>query len=93
MIKISTDAWRGTIEELRDRVEAFARAKKEHSMTVGVPAPIEEELIEYLWQSGDDYVLVTDEMTMIRRALIALSKKRGAPKELLDYAEMYTVNT
>lgn len=93
MIKIGTDAWNGTLEELQARVDDFAKAKEEHSRTVGVPAPMETELIEYLWQSGDEFVLVEDEMTMIRKALIALSKKRGAPKELLDYAEMYTVNT
>lgn len=58
MIKISNTVFKGTAQELQDRVTAFRAAVDAHKMTEGVPAPREDDLIERLVQAKDEFELV-----------------------------------
>lgn len=58
MIEVSSAVFKGTARELKDRVTSFKAAVTDHSLTVGVPAPREDDLIERLARSPEGFKLV-----------------------------------
>lgn len=52
------DAYEGA---LPSRIAAFRRALADHALTVGVPAPIEDPLIEHLARQKDTFQVVDDD--------------------------------
>lgn len=57
MITVTTSQFQGTASELSARVQEFIDALAEHTLTVGVPAPREEDFIENIVRSGDKFEL------------------------------------
>jgi hypothetical protein len=58
MIIVSTSQFSGTLAELQARVDAFRQAVADHALTVGVPAPREEDFIENIVRTGGAFTLV-----------------------------------
>lgn len=57
MITITQSQFSGTTAELRARVDSFRQALEDHKTTVGVPAPREIDLVEFLVASDQDFVV------------------------------------
>lgn len=49
---VKSEDWQGSRADLEARVDAFAQAKAAHRLTVNVPAPLEEPLVESLAAAG-----------------------------------------
>jgi len=63
MIEIRKSVWPGSPEELDAAVKDFRMKLAIHKNTVGVPAPVASDLVEYLARSRDEYRIVSDPTT------------------------------
>lgn len=63
MIEIRKSAWPGTPEELDAAVKDFRMKLAIHKNTIGVPAPVAHDLVEYVARSRDEYRIVPDPPT------------------------------
>ena len=94
---VARGTYRGKNEDLKSailsRVAAFRQAMADHALTVGVPAPREDYLIEQLARTGEDFVVEDappDPVvpTPAEQAAIDLEQKRAAAILALREAEL-----
>lgn len=79
MITIPKAQFAGTTSQLAARVQTFKDALEAHSTTVGVPAPREDDLVEYLARTSEGFEVeapapeVVQELTLEQRRSLALN--------------------
>lgn len=57
MLTVETSQWSGTREELNAAIVAYGAALAAHALTVDVPAPVADPLVERLYREGGEFQL------------------------------------
>lgn len=88
----------GTDADLQARVAAFRQAVEDHKLTVGVPAPREDDLIEHLARSNEPFALEPEppkpaEVPIEMRLSLAVQAHLDATASALGYDSIFTAVT
>ena len=75
-----------SVNDIQIRIDAFKAALASHALTVGVPAPREDDLIERLARSGEEFQLETEDGPAVVPPTFA-EKRLAAVKQINDFAE------
>jgi len=98
---VQPQEWEGSKQDLLARVDAFKAAKQAHALTVGEPAPIEEQIVEELAKRDPAEIVLAadlpiepppdaarpelDQVLADRWILNRLAKQLASDKDAPDY--------